>query len=67
MFIVACGIARFDMCHGIRALNNICFWRDTSGFDTDKLCKAVEQKMEKNRKRVWVKTGEGTFHHTNKD
>lgn len=67
MFIVACGVARFDMCWGIYTLNNVSFWRDVSGFDTRKLCEAIEKKMEKNRKRVWEKIGNGTFHHTNKE
>ncbi len=26
---------------------------------------AVQKKMEKNRKRVWVKSGEGHYHHEN--
>lgn len=65
MFIVACGIARFDMLNGIYALNNVNFWRGVSGFDTLKLCEAIEKKMEKNRKRVWVKSGEGHYHHEN--
>lgn len=65
MFIVACGIARFDMLNGIYALNNVNFWQQIGGFDTLKLCKAIEKKMEKNRKRVWVKSGEGHYHHEN--
>lgn len=67
MFIVACGIVRFDMCQAMNALNNVFFWRDIKGFDTLKLCMAVEQKMEKNRKRVWAKTQKGVYHHTNKE
>lgn len=65
MFIVACGIARFDMCWGIRTLNNVVFWQQIGGFDTPKLCEAIEKKMEKNRKRVWVKSGEGHYQHEN--
>lgn len=63
MFIVACGVARFDMCWGIHTLNNVSFWRDVSCFDTCKLCEAIEKKMKKNRKRIWNKTAEGTYHH----
>jgi len=65
MFIVACGVARFDMCWGIYTLNNVSFWRDVSGFDTCKLCEAIEKKMKINKKRKWKKTADGTYHHEN--
>lgn len=63
MIIVACGIARFNYMTGLyylyRAMDLM--WN----VDTEKLWEAVESKMEKNRKRVWNKTGNGTYHHEN--
>lgn len=67
MFIVACGVARFD---GYEAMH--CFWKTERSLS---FCKRhglagifpviVAQKMEKNRKRVWAKQQDGTYHHTN--
>ena len=70
MFIVACGIARFDIKLGFSALLNVSFWRSfikMQDFDKDNFVKVIEQKMEKNRKRVWTKTAEGSYHHVNKE
>ena len=67
MFIVACGIARFDSIVALeyfaivfKALKD---WKTVG-------CVAlfqeiVNNKMEKNRNRVWNKTGNGIYHHKN--
>lgn len=63
MFIVACGIIRFDTveamvqiaCVRERGNAKMILWAD---FET-----IVDVKMKKNRKRVWNKTGNGTYHH----
>ena len=68
MFIVACGIARFDLSQGLIYMADLYdqfVGNDSIGIDG--VMTRVEQKMEKNRKRVWAKTAEGTYHHTNKE
>ena len=65
MFVVACGLARFDMYTGLCALENVIFWANNKSISMSKLVEAVEKKMKKNRKRVWNKTGNGTYHHEN--
>ena len=66
MFIVACGIARFDIQEGIFYMVDIYDWLDSDLPYSDKdFINEVERKMEKNRKRVWKKTAEGTYHHEN--
>lgn len=63
LIIVSAGIARFDYMIGLyhiyRAIDLV--------YDTnlDELWKIVEKKMEKNRRRIWNKTGNGTYHHEN--
>lgn len=66
LFIVACGIARFDLGQGLMYLADV--YDQYCGNDligTDDVVAAVEKKMEKNRKRVWNKSGNGTYHHEN--
>ena len=65
MFIVACGIARFDIHEGIFYFADIDVWISDNLFDWDKFEEAVNKKMEKNRKRVWVQSGKGNYHHEN--
>ena len=68
MFIVACGIARFDLAQGLLYMADL--YDQFVGNDSigvDEVMSKVEQKMEKNRKRIWEKVGDGTFHHTNKE
>lgn len=67
MFIVACGLARFDMYTGLCALENVIFWLNSESFGMSELVEEVEKKMEKNRKRTWVKQENGSYHHTNKE
>lgn len=63
MFIVACGIMRFDMKQGMSALEEVFFKLGVTNYTSDDLWHAVVEKMKKNRARVWKKTGEGTYHH----
>jgi hypothetical protein len=66
MFIVACGIARFDIREGSYYFADIADWMGSDiPIDWQPLQDAVDQKMAKNRKRVWNKTAEGTYHHEN--
>lgn len=63
MYIVSCGIARFNYAMGLdRMLQTLNSLRN---YTIQELLYAVESKMEKNRKRVWVKSGEGHYHHKN--
>ena len=66
MVIVCAGIIRFNKALGSRLLDTtyaICW--EIGEYDMTELWEAVEKKMEKNRKRVWNKTGNGTYHHEN--
>lgn len=64
LFIVACGIARFDLHQGLFYLSDIYDWYNADiNLSPEDLQQAVDKKMEINRKRVWKKTTEGTFHH----
>ena len=67
MFIVACGIARFDIFEGLFYMHDVYEWylESQNIINFADLEKAIEEKMEKNRKRVWNKTAEGTYHHEN--
>lgn len=63
MYIVSCGIARFNYAMGLdRMLQTLNSLRN---YTIQELLYAVESKMEKNRKRVWIKSGEGHYHHKN--
>lgn len=61
MVIVSIGIARFDYATGLIYLKLSLGKAD----NISKQWQAVEIKMEKNRKRIWNKTGNGTYHHEN--
>lgn len=66
MVIVCAGIMRFNKRLGSAFLQNtyvIC--SEIGEYDMTELWEAVQKKMEKNRKRVWNKTGNGTYHHEN--
>ena len=64
MFIVACGIARFDIHSALFYFADIYDWYNADiDLDPGTLQKTVDEKMAKNRQRTWKKTGEGTFHH----
>ena len=67
MYIVACGIARFD---GVVALEFFAIvyqiMRQWTVIGAIYLFKEmIDKKMKKNRKRIWNKTGNGTYHHEN--
>lgn len=66
MYIVACGISRFDSILALkyfakvrRKLNNR-IWARCGGNDVFRA--VVEDKMKKNRNRVWGKSGDGVYH-----
>lgn len=64
MFIVACGIARFDLAQGLIYMADL--YDQFVGNDSigiDEVMSKVEQKMEKNRKRTWKKQDNGAYHH----
>lgn len=66
MVIVCAGIMRFNKRLGSAFLQNtyvIC--SEIGEYDMIELWEAVQKKMEKNRKRVWAKSGEGHYHHEN--
>lgn len=67
MFIVACGVARFDSAWALRCFGIVSkklrTW-ETLGV-AGALQLTIDEKMAKNRKRVWNKTGGGTYHHEN--
>ena len=60
VYIVLCGLKRWDSYIG----NFVMYY----GFSyEDDLYEAIVEKMNKNKARVWAKTAEGTYHHTNKE
>jgi hypothetical protein len=63
MFIVACSVMRFDMVEGMDCLDVVFMRLGVTMFGGTDLWKTVEHKMEKNRKRVWEKSGDGKYHH----
>lgn len=67
MFIVACGVARFDSIVALEyfavVFKALLEWKIIGAWGV--LQEVVNTKMEKNRKRVWKKTGNGTYHHKN--
>lgn len=67
VFIVACGIARFDLQEGLYYIGDAWQLYADSPFGWDDLGPAIEAKMKRNRTRTWGKTAEGTYHHTNEE
>ena len=65
MVIVSAGIIRFNRQIGRIFLQNTYIIAAEYDKDMTDLWDAVEKKMEKNRKRVWEKIGNGTYHHEN--
>ncbi len=65
MFIVACGISRFDSVVALEYFDVVFkALLDWKTFGCRVLLQTViDEKMQKNRKRVWNKTGNGTYHH----
>lgn len=60
VYIVLCGLKRWDS-----YIRKFIIQHWFSG--RDDLYNAVVEKMNKNKARVWAKTTEGTYHHTNKE
>ena len=67
MFIVACGIARYDTTTAMGY-----FFIVSSELENRKEIAAsvlfglaIDKKMAKNRERTWEKTPQGNYHHTN--
>lgn len=64
MFIVACGAIRFDLLEAMFELGTVCYFANKNHeMRLKELRKAVNDKMEINRKRKWGKTDNGTYHH----
>lgn len=61
VYIVCCGLDRWDS-----EISKVVKSRLILLINED-FINALKAKHEKNLKRVWVKTQEGTFHHTNKE
>ena len=60
IYIVLCGLKRWDSQIG----KFVMYY----GFSyEDDLYIAVVEKMNKNKARIWAKTTEGTYHHTNEE
>lgn len=67
MYIVACGIARFDSVVALEFFSVVFqilhSWNTVGAVYVFK--EIIDEKMEKNRKRIWKKTGDGIYHHKN--
>lgn len=63
MFIVACGIARFDLHEGFFYISDVYDWyANVEGLQMFDLTEAINKKMEINRQRKWDK-GNGEYKH----
>lgn len=60
IYIVLCGLKRWNC-----QIGNFVMYYSFSY--EDDLYEAVVEKMNKNKARIWAKTTEGTYHHTNKE
>lgn len=65
MFIVACGVARFDYLLAMQYFSIVYIFLSKSGLKNAQFYTSVDRKMQKNRQRIWNKTGNGTYHHQN--
>lgn len=65
LFIVACGIARFNNIQATTYFALVWHAYSHSFIIESDFEEALNKKMAKNRKRVWNKTAEGTYHHEN--
>ena len=65
MIIVAAGIRRFDELFASAFVEFTYMEASDAGFDMTELWDTVQKKMEKNRKRIWNKMTNGTYHHEN--
>lgn len=64
IFIVCCGLGRWNSVTGriitMGLLNDLTHYNDV-------FYKQVYNKHQKNKARIWQKTAEGTYHHTNEE
>lgn len=67
LFIVSCGIARFSTADAMFYFHETDHVLGTHRIPYEDLQEAIDKKMEKNRKRVWAKQENGSYHHTNKE
>ena len=69
MFIVACGVARFSQMDAVdcfyRIRKSLKKWRTLERYGINVFQMVLDEKMAKNRRRVWKKTSEGCYHHEN--
>lgn len=65
MFIVACGLTRFSDAEAMFCFSSVVQELYSSLFTTSDLENAIDKKMERNRARIWKKTPQGNYHHTN--
>lgn len=63
LYIVACGLRRWNTAEFNHRADYILEIAEYNKWTAAQLWEAVCKKMEKNRKRVWKKTGAGKFHH----
>lgn len=65
LYIVACGLRRWNTEEFNERIDYVSDIASRNGWDAKELWDAVCKKMEKNRRRVWKKSGDGKFHHVN--
>ena len=65
IFIVLGGLKRWDCMIGNFMCNKLFY--DMHACVLKSVLKAIRRKMDINRKRAWKKSGDGRFHHTNKE
>ena len=63
MFVVACGLTRFNSTEAMFCFARICDELSNSRFATQDLEHAIDTKMKCNRARAWKKQDNGTYHH----
>lgn len=65
MFVVACGTARFNYIIAMKYFSIVFVLLCATEIKSGDFYLMVDDKMAKNRRRVWNKTGEGVYHHKN--
>lgn len=67
MFIVACGLCRFDMVVAMSYMTIVATALNERKeiYASAVFPNKVDEKMAKNRNRTWEKTPQGNYHHTN--
>ena len=67
MFIVACGLTRFSDAEAMFCFGSVVRELCSSLFTTSDLENAIDEKMERNRARIWEKQANGSYHHVDDD